>query len=93
MFKTCFWGASIVMTKEIKMPFLKKDASSCVLALWACEPGEALHKGDVIFEAEVDKVTEEICCDEDMIITEFLFDEGDEVAFGTPVALCEVSDR
>jgi pyruvate/2-oxoglutarate dehydrogenase complex dihydrolipoamide acyltransferase (E2) component len=78
------------MRKEFKMPFLKKDASSCVLARWACEPGDVLDPGDVVLEAEADKVTEEITCTERMQISELLFEEGDEVSFGTAVAVCEV---
>ena len=77
------------MRKEIHMPNLKKD-SSCVLARWACEPGDMLYPGDVLFEAEVDKVAEEIRCDEKLKVCELLAEEGDEVSPGSTVAVCEV---
>ena len=78
------------MRKEIKMPYLKKDTSSCVLARWACDPGDVLEPGDVMFEAEADKVTEEIRCEEKLTVIELRAEEGDEVAFGNTVAVCEV---
>jgi pyruvate/2-oxoglutarate dehydrogenase complex dihydrolipoamide acyltransferase (E2) component len=80
------------MKKSIKMPKLSDKMESGVLTAWNKQPGEAVKKGDSLFEVETDKVVSEIECMEDGILEEVLFEEGDEVKVDEIVAVIQCEE-
>lgn len=78
------------MELKINMPDLNSRTGKSVLASWTKNVGDAVQKGDIIFEVETDKVVSEIEATEDGIIREVYFESGDEVAAGTAVALLQI---
>ena len=77
------------MKKEIKMPSLRPEMESGVLAAWLKEPGESFQKGEPIFEIETEMVVDQITADADGLMGKHLVDEGDEVPVGSPIAEIE----
>lgn len=80
------------MKKTIKMPKLSDKMESGVLTSWNKQPGEAVKKGDSLFEVETDKVVSEIECIEDGILQEIRFEEGDDVKVDEVVAVIECEE-
>lgn len=77
------------MKKQITMPRLRPEMKAGILCAWTVSPGDAVRAGDCLFEVETDKVVSQIEAVEDGVISQFLAEEGDEVAVGAPVALLE----
>ncbi len=78
------------MKKLIKMPKLSPEMKNGVLVSWNKEPGEAISKGDIIFEVEVDKVVSEVEATEDGIMGLQFAEEGDSVSAGEAVGEIEI---
>lgn len=76
------------MAIEIKMPAFRGDSYS-ILCAWNVDEGYTVNVGDVLFEAECDKVVNSCRAEQKMKITSILAEEGDEIAPGTTVALAE----
>lgn len=70
------------MEKEIKMPRLRPEMKDGVLCAWLKEEGDAVKKGEPIFEIETDKVVNQIEATEDGVLEKQLFEEGDTVDVG-----------
>ena len=77
------------MKKNIKMPKLSANMEKGVLAAWSKQPGEAVKKGDVLFEVETDKVVSEVESTEDGVLERILFEDGDEVKVDETVAVLD----
>ena len=75
------------MEKEIKMPRLRPEMKVGVLCAWLKEEGDAVKKGEPIFEIETDKVVNQIEATEDGVLEKQLFEEGDTVDVGKAVGL------
>ena len=71
------------------MPRLRPEMEKGVLCAWLKEPGQAFKKGEPIFEVETEKVVSQIEAEQDGVMGRQLFEEGDEVAAGAPVAEIE----
>ncbi len=77
------------MKNTITMPALTPEMKSGVFCAWCKEPGEAVKRGEVLFEIETDKVVSQVEAEEDCILEQQLVEEGDEIEVGTPVAVTE----
>lgn len=77
------------MQKKIKMPKLSDNMKSGILTAWNKQPGDAVKKGDVLFEVETDKVVSEIESVEDGTLEKVFFEDGDEVNVDEIVAVIE----
>ena len=80
------------MEKKIRMPNLSPDMQKGVLVAWTKAPGDAVKKGDVLFEVETEKVVSEVEANEDGVLGAVYFEEGDEVAVDETVALLETDN-
>lgn len=78
------------MKKIINMPKLSTEMKEGVLVAWNKEPGEAVSKGDVLFEIEVDKVVSEVEAEDDGVMGQQFAEEGDSVSAGEAVGEIEV---
>lgn len=71
---------------EIVMPKFGLTMTEGQITAWHRQPGEAVKKGEILFEVETDKVTNEVEAAFDGILTELLFPEGSVVPVGEPIA-------
>ena len=80
----------ITMKKTIHMPKLSPEMEQGVLVAWNKEPGDVIHKGDILFEVETEKVVSEVEATEDGIMGCQYAEEGDSVAVNEKVADMEI---
>ncbi len=73
------------MARDLLMPKLGLTMSEGTLLEWKVEPGEPVHKGQVLYVIETDKVATEVEADVSGFLEERLVEEGRTVAVGTPV--------
>jgi pyruvate dehydrogenase E2 component (dihydrolipoamide acetyltransferase) len=74
------------MAHAILMPKPGQMTEECVLLLWRKDEGEAVHKGDVLFEIETDKSAMEVESFEEGVLLKRVVDEGATVPVNTVCA-------
>jgi pyruvate dehydrogenase E2 component (dihydrolipoamide acetyltransferase) len=72
---------------EFVMPILGADMSAGTLLSLRKQPGDAVHRGDIIAEVETDKADVEVEVFLDGVVERLLVEPGTEVPVGTPLAL------
>ena len=78
------------MLKEITMPKLSPKSDEYFFGTWENQAGEAVKKGDILFEVESEKVISEVPSDFDGTLKEQRVQEGAKVKVGDVVAVLEV---
>lgn len=71
---------------EIVMPKFGLTMTEGLIAAWRRKPGEPFRQGDVLFEVETEKVTNEVEAAADGVLAEILAPEGATVPVGTVIA-------
>jgi pyruvate dehydrogenase E2 component (dihydrolipoamide acetyltransferase) len=71
---------------EFRMPSLGADMEAGTLVQWLKQPGEAVHRGDIVAVVETQKGAIEIEIFEDGVLERQLVGAGVEVPVGTPLA-------
>lgn len=74
------------MQKELLMP--KRG----VLCAWLKNEGDTVVAGEPVFEMETDKVVMQVEATDSGVLQRQLFDEGDDVAAESPVALIQTGE-
>jgi len=74
------------MSTEVKLPRLGQGMESGVVVRWLKQEGDAVAKGDPLYELDTEKVTQEIEAEEDGVLLQIVVPEG-EVAVGTTLAV------
>ncbi|MGE5194078.1 MAG: dihydrolipoamide acetyltransferase family protein [Deltaproteobacteria bacterium] len=72
---------------EFKMPSLGADMEAGLLVAWQKQPGDAIHRGDLIAEVETDKGIIEIEAFVNGVLDKVLVPVGQKVPVGTVLAL------
>ncbi len=72
---------------EVRMPKLDHMAEEAVLLSWHKSEGEQVREGDVLFEFESEKATEEVRAEVAGILLKIVFKEGDTVPVSGTVAI------
>ncbi len=67
------------------------NMQEATIVKWHKQPGETFTKGDVIYEIETEKVTQEVEADRDGILVEILVPEQTEAAVGGAVCVVDVN--
>jgi len=75
--------------REFLMPTLGADMESGTLAAWRKQPGEMLHRGEIIAEVDTDKGVIDVEVFHDGRLVEQLVEPGTKVPVGTPLARLE----
>ena len=75
---------------EFKMPILGADMEAGTLVSWLKQPGDAVHRGDIVAEVETDKAIIQIEIFMDGVIEALHVQPGERVAVGTPLAAVHV---
>lgn len=81
------------MATIIKMPKLGSTMKEGTLTAWKVKVGDSVEEGDVLFEVETDKLSNEIEADEDGVIRKILVEEGETVPCQTPLAILADADE
>ena len=76
------------MSTEVKLPSLGQGMESGIVVRWLKKEGDAVSKGDPLYELDTEKVTQEIEAETDGVLAKIVVPEG-EVAVGTTLALIE----
>ena len=74
------------MAAEIVMPQLGLTMSEGTVVKWMKQVGDRIEKGDVLFEVETDKVTQEVNSLDEGTLTQIVVGEGIMVPVGTVIA-------
>src|SRR3990170_3307324 len=67
------------MPHAVRMPKPGQMTEECVLTLWLKDEGDAVSKGDILFEIETDKSTMEVESFHDGVVLRRLVAEGETV--------------
>ena len=71
---------------EFLMPSLGADMDAGTILEWRVQPGDAVHRGDIVAVVDTEKSDIEVEVFEDGVVEELLVEVGREVAVGTPLA-------
>jgi pyruvate dehydrogenase E2 component (dihydrolipoamide acetyltransferase) len=71
---------------EIVMPKFGLTMTEGLITAWHRKPGEPVRKGELLFEVETEKVTNEVEATSDGILDEILVDKGSVAPVGMPIA-------
>jgi pyruvate/2-oxoglutarate dehydrogenase complex dihydrolipoamide acyltransferase (E2) component len=76
---------------NLKLNRVGMNMAEATIAKWHRRPGESFKAGDVLYEIETDKVTQEVIAASDGILLEILVPEGEIAAVGA--AVCTVDAK
>ena len=68
------------------MPSLGADMDSGTIVEWRVQPGDTVHRGDIVAVVDTDKADIDVEVFDDGVVEALLVDPGVEVAVGTPLA-------
>jgi pyruvate dehydrogenase E2 component (dihydrolipoamide acetyltransferase) len=71
---------------EFRMPSLGADMDAGTIVEWRVQPGDQVHRGDIVAVVDTEKSTIEIEVFEDGVVEALLVEPGVEVAVGTVLA-------
>jgi pyruvate dehydrogenase E2 component (dihydrolipoamide acetyltransferase) len=71
---------------DFRMPSLGADMEVGTLLEWRIQPGDTVHRGDIVAVVDTEKATIEVEIFEDGVVDELLVAPGTEVPVGTPLA-------
>lgn len=75
------------MAIPVIMPRQGQSVETCIITEWVKKKGDAVKKGDILFTYETDKASFETEAQEDGILLDVFFNDGDEVPVLTNVAV------
>ena len=78
------------MATDVKLPRLGQGMESGVIVRWLKAEGDAIAKGEPLYELDTDKVTQEVEAELDGVLTKIVVPEG-EVEVGATIALVETN--
>lgn len=71
---------------DFRMPSLGSDMEAGTLVEWLKQPGDAVHRGDIVAVVETQKGAIEIEIFQDGVLEAYLVEVGETVPVGTPLA-------
>jgi pyruvate dehydrogenase E2 component (dihydrolipoamide acetyltransferase) len=75
------------MAVPVIMPRQGQSVETCIITTWTKKKGDPVKKGDILFSYETDKASFDAEAQEDGILLDIFFNEGDEVPVLTNVAV------
>lgn len=75
------------MAVPVIMPRQGQSVETCIITSWLRKKGEPVKKGDILFSYETDKASFDYEAEDEGILLEVFFNEGDEVPVLTNVAV------
>lgn len=80
------------MKVNLKMPRIGMNMEEGTLVAWRVKEGGSFKQGDILYEVETEKVTNEYEAPCDGVMVEHLAGEGDNVPVGDDVCRIDKSD-
>jgi pyruvate/2-oxoglutarate dehydrogenase complex dihydrolipoamide acyltransferase (E2) component len=80
------------MATEVKLPRLGQGMESGTIVRWLKTEGEAVSKGEPLYELDTDKVTQEVEAESDGVLLKIVIADG-EVDVGTTVGIIGAQDE
>ena len=80
------------MATEVKLPRLGQGMESGTIVRWLKTEGDAVAKGEPLFELDTDKVTQEVEADSEGVLLKIVIADG-EVDVGTTVGIIGAQDE
>jgi len=80
------------MANEVKLPRLGQGMESGTIVKWLKSEGDAVSKGEPLYELDTDKVTQEVEADSDGVLLKIVVADG-EVDVGTTVGIIGAQDE
>jgi pyruvate dehydrogenase E2 component (dihydrolipoamide acetyltransferase) len=80
------------MATEVKLPRLGQGMESGTIVRWLKTEGDAVTKGEPLYELDTDKVTQEVEAESDGVLLKIVVADG-EVDVGTTVAIIGAQDE
>jgi pyruvate dehydrogenase E2 component (dihydrolipoamide acetyltransferase) len=80
------------MASEVKLPRLGQGMESGTIVRWLKTEGEAVSKGEPLYELDTDKVTQEVEAESDGVLLKIVVADG-EVDVGTTVGIIGAQDE
>ena len=80
------------MATEVKLPRLGQGMESGTIVRWLKTEGDAVAKGEPLFELDTDKVTQEVEAESDGVLLKIVVADG-EVDVGTTVGIIGAQDE
>jgi len=75
------------MATEIKLPRLGQGMESGTIVKWLKSEGDAVEKGEPLYELDTDKVTQEVEADASGVLLKIAVGEGNEAEVGKTIAV------
>ena len=79
------------MKINLKLARVGMNMSEATIAKWHKQPGDSFKTGDVLYEIETDKVTQEVTATNDGTLLEILVPAGEIAEVGA--AVCSVDTK
>ena len=80
------------MATEVKLPRLGQGMESGTIVRWLKTEGDAIAKGEPLYELDTDKVTQEVEAESDGVLLKIVVADG-EVDVGTTVGIIGAQDE
>src|SRR5262245_16284481 len=80
------------MASEVKLPRLGQGMESGTIVRWLKTEGDAVTKGEPLYELDTDKVTQEVEAESDGVLLKIVVADG-EVDVGTTVGIIGTQDE
>jgi pyruvate/2-oxoglutarate dehydrogenase complex dihydrolipoamide acyltransferase (E2) component len=80
------------MASEVKLPRLGQGMESGTIVRWLKTEGDAVTKGEPLYELDTDKVTQEVEAESDGVLLRIVIADG-EVDVGTTVGIIGAQDE
>lgn len=80
------------MKTYLKLARIGMNMEDATLVKWHKEPGDPFRAGDVLYEIETEKISEEIEATADGTLLEIYAGEGEDVAVGARVCAVELTN-
>ena len=80
------------MATEVKLPRLGQGMESGTIVRWLKTEGDAVTKGEPLYELDTDKVTQEVEAESDGVLLKIVIADG-EVDVGTTVGIIGAQDE
>jgi pyruvate dehydrogenase E2 component (dihydrolipoamide acetyltransferase) len=75
------------VANEVTLPRLGQGMESGTIVKWLKSEGDAVEKGEPLYELDTEKVTQEVEADASGVLLKILAGEGEEIPVGKPVAV------
>ncbi len=75
------------MATPVIMPRQGQSVETCIITQWTKKKGDAVRTGDILFSYETDKASFDVEAQEDGILLDIFYNDGDEVPVLTNVAV------